>query len=803
MKVSYNWLSQYIPQHVALPQLSDILTGIGLEVETIEQSGIIPGGLEGLVIGRVESCIPHPNADKLKITTLNTGTEAVLTVVCGAPNVAAGQKVIVAPVGTYVHPLHAEKFQIKKAKIRGQISEGMICAEDEIGLGESHAGILVLPEDAPLGMSARAYFKIPDPDFTIHIGLTPNRSDANSHLGVAKDVCAYLSHHQKQTLQVRYPAEKESIPAASPLPLQLEVKASDNCPRYAGIILSGIKVAPSPEWLRQRLLTVGINPINNVVDVTNFVLQEFGQPLHAFDYDQIAGKKITVQHAKEGSKFTTLDNKERTLREEDLMIYDGEKPISIAGIFGGAQSGISEATTTVFLESAYFNPRSIRRSSMHHGLRTEAATHFEKGVAMEFVIPALKRAAALLMELSGAEIASDIFDVYPVRRPAREISLSLGYLNKLCGKKYEPESVQGILTSLGFEVNEDPSGNLIVSVPAENTDMHHAADLAEEILRIDGLDKIAISRRLQFSLPESRSTFNLRALKEHIARYLADAGLQEIVTNSITNSKYYPDQSQVVKLINNLSNELDIMRPKMLESGLEVILHNVNRKMQDIKIFEFGKTYRQIAPGNYEQNEVLSIWLSGNMQPQNWQHKAERSDIYMLKGLVANICSLCGLLKVQEIREEDMLFFKRGKTEIANLSKVSGKLLNDFNIKQDVFYAEIAIQNLAEAIEKNKVKYKELAKYPAVKRDLALILPKSTGYEQVAAITKKQKMDALADFELFDVFEHEKLGKDKKSLALSFTFQRHDRTLTDEEVDLLMKTLVTEYEKELNATIRS
>lgn len=802
MKVSYNWLSQYIPQPLPIEQLSEILTNIGLEVETIEKSEIIPGGLENLVIGRVESCAPHPNADKLKITTVNIGTDKVLSVVCGAPNVAAGQKVVVAPVGAYVYPVHAEKFQIKKAKIRGEISEGMICAEDEIGLGESHEGILVLPEDTPVGIPAKTYFNIPDPDFTIHIGLTPNRSDANSHLGVAKDICAYLSHHQGKILEVLYPEERELEQTGLELPLHIEVKATDTCPRYSGILLSGIRVSPSPDWLRERLLSIGINPINNVVDITNFVLQEFGQPLHAFDYDKISGNKIVVREAKEGSSFKTLDNKDRTLRKEDLMICDAEKPVCIAGIFGGAQSGISETTTSIFLESAYFNPRSIRRSSMHHGLRTEAATHFEKGVAMKFIIPALKRAAGLLVDLAGAEIASGIFDLYPAPREPREILLNLHYLDKLCGKEYKPGSVRDILTALGLPVKENTPGNLIVTVPAENTDIHQAADLAEEVLRIDGLDKIEIPSRLNISLNKSNNTSHVRSLKERIARHLADAGLQEIVTNSITNSKYYPGHTQLVSLLNNLSNELDIMRPEMLESGLEVILYNINRKMPDLRLFEFGKIYRQIAVGDYAQKDLLSVWLSGNMRGQSWQHKAQESDIYLLKGLVTNIFALCGLGKVRESLENGRLCFKHGKTEIACLYEVPADRLQLFDIKQEVFYAEIDIKNLGEAVEKNKIKFKALPKYPAMKRDLALVLSKDIPYEQVAAIAQKQKWEALSGFELFDVFEHEKLGKDKKSLALSFTFQLYDRTLTDEEVDIMIQHLITEYGKELNATVR-
>jgi len=802
MKISYKWLSEYLPQPIEINALSEILTKIGLEVEGYEKSESIKGGLEGLIIGEVITCVAHPNADKLKITTVNIGQPEVLHIVCGAPNVAAGQKVVVAPVGTTVHPLHGEAFLIKKAKIRGELSEGMICAEDEIGLGESHDGILILPENTTIGQNAKDYFKIPDADFTIEIGLTPNRSDANSHIGVAKDVCAYLSYHQNKAADVIFPESQIKENKKNPLPFSCTIHDEKACPRYAGLSIRNVKVVPSPEWLQKRLLAVGIHPINNVVDITNFVLQEFGQPLHAFDFDKISGAKLVIRKAHENEKFVTLDGKERNLRTEDLLICDEEKAMCLAGVFGGSHSGISNETKNIFLESAYFNPKTIRRTSVHHGLRTDAATHFEKGVSMEMLVPALKRAASLLVTIAGGEIASEIMDFYPQPIANRPVSLKYDYLNSLCGKVYEPQKVQLALDALGFDIKDIYPDEITVEIPGENQDIHQSADLVEEILRIDGLDNIEIPTRLNIPLNTHRQLTN-RNLKEKIAQYLAYSGLQEIVTNSLTNSKYYPEEKNRVRLINNLSVELDVMRPQMLESGLEVILHNVNRKMQNVKIFEFGKTYAQSEIGKYQETELLSIWVSGNIADQEWQHKAVKTNEFYLKGVVESIFILLGIRKIKESTEEEKIIWKTGKEVLARTFSVSTEKLKSFDIKQAVFYAEINIQPLANAIANLKVKYTEMPKFPAMKRDLALVVDKGINYHQINEIVKARKWDALKNYELFDVFENEKLGQDKKSLALSFTFQLKERTLTDEEVDKMMQELIKIYENDLNAFVRS
>lgn len=800
MQIAYSWLMDYLPKPVPVEELSKILTSIGLEVEAVEKSEAIPGGLEGLVIGQVVTCVPHPDADKLKITTVNVGGEALLPIVCGAPNVAVGQKVVVAVVGTTVHPVKGEPFKIKKAKIRGEVSEGMICAEDEIGLGESHDGIMILPDNAEIGTAAKDFFNISDSDFTIHIGLTPNRSDGNSHIGVARDVCAYMTHHRKEPWSVVYP-NAEIDPKASTLPLEIEVQAKDAAPRYAGLAIANVAVAPSPEWLVKRLQTIGVRSINNVVDITNYVLHEYGQPLHAFDYSKIAQHKIVVKYAGEGDKFITLDEKERTLRGEDLMICDAEKGMCMAGVFGGAGSGVNDQTREIFLESAYFTPRVIRRTSMHHGLRTDAATHFEKGVDVEMVIPALKRAAQLICEIAGGTIASDIYDTYPQPLEASQIKVHYQYINNLCGKKYAPEDVDTILTALGFTILNKTADYLELKVPSDKPDVKQGADIVEEVLRIDGLDNVEIPSRLNISL-HRRPAPAARKWKEMIATYLSNDGLQEIVTNSITNSKYYGDDVPVVRMINSLSSELDIMRPSMLESGLEVISYNVNRKAQDLKLYEFGNIYHQQSVGKYSQSAKLAIWITGDSIEQHWQHASRKTDIYYLKGILQSIFNLCGIKKLQESENDNVLEWKRGKQVLATATVVPASRLKTFDVKQEVFYAEVDVQALTDAAEGVKVKYSELPKYPSMRRDLALVLDKSVPYGKVAAIAQAQKWEALKSYDLFDVFESEKIGADKKSLALSFTFQLNERTLTDEEVDAMMKHLISTYQKDLQALVR-
>lgn len=800
MTISYQWLRDYLPEALPVEELGNILTSIGLEVEAIEASEAVKGSLEGLVIGEVLHCEPHPNADKLKITQVRTGAGEPLNIVCGAPNVAAGQKVVVAVVGTTVHPTEGEPFLIKKAKIRGTESEGMICAGDEIGLNNDHSGIMILPEDAVVGTPAKVYFNIPEPDFAIHIGLTPNRSDAMSHIGVARDVCAYLAHHRGGSYEVRTP--EITLPAQpTGSPVQVRVEAPDACPRYAGICLSGVRVGPSPEWLQQRLRTIGLRSINNVVDITNYVLHEYGQPLHAFDAAKIGGNMVRVGFLPEGSPFTTLDEKERKLRSEDLMILDEKEGMCIAGVFGGAHSGVTDQTTTIFLESAYFNPVFVRRTSLHHGLRTDAATHFEKGVDINNVVPALKRAAALMVELCGAQVASELIDAYPKAFEPVRVSVSYEYINRLTGKQYDSKAVKSILLALNFRIESEENGVLTLLVPSNKTDVLQPADIVEEVLRIDGLDQITIPERLNITLM-GRDAGDW-SLREKLSNQLCGMGFQEIVTNSIVNSKYYPDREDLVRMLNSLSSELDVMRPQLLESGLEVIHYNNNRRNQDLSLFEFGNTYRKGGEQEYIQEAHLGLWISGQVRPAQWNGKQKGADIFYLKGMVSNLLQLSGIGNVVLGYEDERTVWKWKNRVLCTAYAVPAQRLQTFDVRQEVWYADINWDLWVEAAAAGRIRYTEVPKFPAVQRDLALVLDRTVSYQEVQKATAQLKIDSLRGFDLFDVFESEKLGQNKKSYALSYTFQLQDRTLTDAEIEQLMQQLMGAYKTKLNAEIRS
>ena len=797
MIISYQWLMNYLPEPVPVADLSNILTSIGLEVEAVEVSEAIKGSLAGLVIGEVLTCEKHPNADKLKVTTVNIGNGSPLHIVCGAPNVAAGQRVVVAPVGATVHPSDGDPFQIKKAKIRGEESQGMICAEDEVSLGHSHEGIMILPEDAPIGTFARSYFNVPEPDYAIHIGLTPNRSDAMSHIGVARDVCAWLSHHRKGSYSVKMPVP--SLPERSAeLNIKVNVEATEAAPRYSGLSMTGVKVGPSPDWLRQRLQTIGVRSINNIVDITNFVLHEFGQPLHAFDADNIKGKIVNVRFLPQDSSFVSLDEKTRKLNDNDLMICDESDGMCIAGVFGGITSGVTDSTNSIFLESAYFHPTYVRRTSMHHGLRTDAATHFEKGVDINNLIPALKRAAALIVEMAGGQVASDIIDVYPAPIETSKVEVKYSYIQKLSGKHYPPADVTNILQALGFGVEKEDENGLLLKVPTNKTDVTQPADIVEEILRIDGLDNIAIPDRLNISLSPTKP--NDRGVREKIAELLCGQGFQEIVTNSIVNSRYYPERTDLVRMLNSLSSELDVMRPAMLESGLEVIQYNCNRKSNNLCLFEFGNVYTQ-QDKQYNEQSQLSLWITGNVRQAHWDQKVDIADLFHLKGILRNLMDRCGI-NASATYEEGHVTWKWKNQPLCSAYQVPAKRLTEFDIKQEVFHAVINWDLWMKAADANKIRYHEVPKFPAVQRDLAIILDKEVTYHQVQQATEQLKIDALKDFDLFDVFESEKLGANKKSYALSYTFQLQDRTLTDAEIEQQMQQLMSVYKTKLQAQIR-
>lgn len=809
MTISYNWLSEYLPLSVEPERLSRILTSIGLEVESLEKYEEVKGGMKGLVIGEVLECEKHPNADKLSLTKVSIGSNTEpLQIVCGAPNVAAGQKVVVATVGTTIYPFKGDPITMKVAKIRSVESHGMICAEDEIGLSDNHAGIMVLPADAKVGIAAADYFK-PYTDWIYEIGLTPNRMDAMSHLGVARDVCAYLSHHDKKEYKVKSPFGNAFKTAANTNPVAVVIENTDACQRYSGISITGVTVKQSPQWLQQKLKAIGQRPINNIVDITNFILHETGQPLHAFDLDAIAGKKIIVKNLPEGTSFVTLDEKERKLSASDLMICNGSgEGMCIAGVFGGIQSGVSEKTSSIFLESAWFNPIDIRKTSFRHGLRTDAATRFEKNTDISNTVNVLKRAASLITEIAGGHIASELVDIYPSPQPKTQVTLKFHYLKKLSGKNYHADTVKKILSSLGFEILREGIDDILLTVPYSKPDISLQADVVEEIMRIDGLDNIEIPSSITIS-PSVELYGYKQVWKEKTANYLVGLGFNEIFTNSITNAAYFEtaELENAVKLLNNLSAEHNIMRPSMLETGLESVAHNLNRKNNDLQFFEFGKTYATVAPGKYTETDHLCLYITGKNGQDSWKGKARNADFYFAKGVLENVFRLMGLKKLEwtEITNQKLqnaLQVRSGKEILAELGSVNSIELKRFDIKQPVFFADMNWEILLKLVHGNELKAVEIPKQLPVYRDLAMIVPATLAYAEVEKTVKTVRLSKLQEMKLFDIFESEKLGKDKKSLAVNFTFLDPEKTLTDKEIDAMMSQLMNAFEKELNAEIR-
>lgn len=805
MTISYNWLSEYLPKTIEPAALSSILTSIGLEVESLEAYENIKGGLKGLVIGEVLTCEQHPNADKLKITTVNTGGETPLQIVCGAANVAAGQKVIVATVGTTIYPVGGEPLTMRVAKIRGVESQGMICAEDEIGVGTSHDGIMVLPANAVPGTPAADLFT-PYADWIYEIGLTPNRMDAMSHLGVAKDVCAYLSHHEQEAKPVS-PFNNSFKVDSKALSIKVKVENREACPRYAGVSISGVTITESPDWLKNRLLAIGQRPINNIVDITNYILHETGQPLHAFDADEIKGGEVVVKNLAEGTSFISLDEKERKLSAEDLMICNAAgEGMCMAGVFGGIKSGVSTATKNIFLESAWFHPVAVRKTSLRHGLRTEAATRFEKGVDISNCVQVLQRAALLIKEVAGGIIASEVVDFYPDPQPKKEVAIKYHYIKKLSGKNYHPDKVKRILTALGFEVLKEGIDELRVAVPYNKPDISIPADIVEEIIRIDGLDNIDIPTSITIS-PAIEQSGVKEALKDKIAGYLVGLGFVEILTNSITNSKYFSEEvlAGSVKMMNNLSVELDVLRPSMLETGLETVAYNLNRRNLHLQLFEFGKVYATNGVGQYQEEERLCIYLTGQSHEAGWRGRPGAFDIYHGKGMVQALVQLAGLENIRfqaAENNETVLELLIGKQKIGSVTEVDKKKAGAFDIKQTVVFVDIDYHALAKLVAKQKITYKEVNKFPVMQRDLALVVNRATSYGTIEAVVQKLKIPRLTDMRLFDVFESDKLGEGKKSMAISFTFTDEEKTLTDKEADSMVAKLIQALEKEAGAEIR-
>ena len=801
MKISYNWLLELIDLKKSPQEISELLTGCGLEVEAIEEYQSVKGGLEGIVIGEVKTKIKHPNADKLSVTTVNVGSETDLQIVCGAPNVEAGQKVLVATVGTTVHPTKGEPFKINKSKIRGEVSEGMICAEDELGLGESHDGILVLPNEYEVGKKAIAYFPVYT-DFLIEIGLTANRGDAASHLGVARDLKA-LTNCELRITNYDLPEAKSQKPIA------VSIDDKDGCIRYSGISISNITVKESPDWIKNRLKVIGLSPINNIVDATNYVLHELGQPLHAFDADKIEGQKIIVKKIDAGSKFITLDKVERKLNGNECMICDAEKPLAMGGVFGGLESGINQQTKTIFIESACFNPVSIRKAAKFHGLSTDASFRFERGTDPNITIKALERVAQIILEIAGGEISSDVLDIYPNKIENEQIEFSINRFNKLIGQIIPIDEVKRILTALEIIITKETSTHLSLSIPPYRVDVKREADIAEEILRIYGLNKIEIPSQVKsaitFSTDEPK--YNLR---DKVAEYLSANGFLELINNSLTKSAYYNEEEikNAVKILNPLSSDLDVMRMNMLFSGLETIQYNRNRKESDLKLYEFGYTYT-IENNTYIEVPHFSIFMCGMKQPESWNTPQKPINYFTLKSVLVSVLRKLGIANFSfEYSTENAqitnftTIHSKGK-KLIEFGIVDAKIASKFDMETAIYFADLNWNVILEIAQQSKFKLEPISQFPSVRRDLALLLDKAIQYSEIEKIATKIEPSLIKQITVFDVYEGDKIGEGKKSYAISFILEDHQKTLTDSEIDSVMNKLIKQFEKELGATLRS
>jgi phenylalanyl-tRNA synthetase beta chain len=798
MKISYNWLKQFIQTDQSPQELSLILTDIGLEVESLEKVQPVVGGLEGLLIGQVLTCVPHPNADRLRVTTVDVGGPEILQIVCGAPNVAAGQKVVVATVGTTVFPNEGEPFKINKSKIRSEVSEGMLCAEDEIGLGGSHAGIMVLEEDAQIGMPAKAYFKMED-DFVFEIGLTPNRADAASHLGVARDLAAFL----RKPLQMPDVAVFQ-IPEES-LTISVAVEDELACPRYSSLTITGVTVKPSPEWLQDKLKVIGIRPINNIVDITNYVLHDLGQPLHAFDADQITGGRVIVKKCAEGTPFVTLDGLERKLSADDLMICNAEAPMTIAGVYGGKHSGVSAETKNIFLESAYFNAVSIRKTSKRHGLKTDASFRYERGTDPEITVYALKRAALLIQELAGGQIASAISDLYPNPVQPHQVEVSYQNIQNLIGAPIPAAEIKDIITALSIVIASETTEGLSLQVPAYRVDVTRECDITEEVLRIYGYNNIPMPSKVNASL--SYSTKPNREQTQHvIADLLTANGFLEIWCNSLTKAAYSKNEEEAVKILNPLSSDLNVMRQQLLMPALESVAYNANRRNSDLKLYEFGKTYHLIA-GKYVERPRLLVLLSGNVQAEQWNQKVRPVSFYNLKAAVDAIIGRLGLanLQVDEVANAEYAYglrYYRGDKTIVSFGAITAADKKTADLDKEVFYADFDWALLLDLVRKNKIVNKDVPKYPAVRRDLSLLVDRSVTFETLKSIAYKTEKKLIRDIQVFDVYMGENLPEGKKSYALNFSLQDESQTLTDKQIDSVMQKIIYNLAQTAKAEIR-
>ncbi|MDR0604122.1 MAG: phenylalanine--tRNA ligase subunit beta [Bacteroidales bacterium] len=818
MKISYNWLKQYVKTNLTSEEVADLLTNCGLEVEAIELYESIKGGLEGLLIGKVISCEKHPDADRLSLTQVDIGQTKPLSIVCGAPNVQKGQYVVVAPIGVTLYPATGDVFKIKKTKIRGVESEGMICAEDEIGTGNSHDGIIVLSGEPLVGSLAADYFRV-EKDIVFEIGLTPNRSDAASHIGVARDLAALLNVQQHQNIKLNYPTVDNFHTNGKQPSIHVHVKDTKACPRYTGLCITGVTVKESPLWLKNRLNAINVRPVNNIVDATQYVLFELGQPLHAFDADKITGESIIVKKAADQTPFITLDGIERKLSANDLMICNTAEPMCIAGVFGGKGSGITAESTNVFLESAYFAPAGIRQTAKYHGLKTDASFRYERGCDPNITIYAIKRAAILIQELAGGEI-SEITDCYPEPVTNRKITLNYAYLNRLIGKEIEKEMVKNVLASIELNRVSETDDDLTVSIPTNKVDVTRPADVVEEFLRIYGYNHIEVGEKFNYTrsfLPQSP----LIAIQETISDYLSNNGFYQTINNSLTKIEYvetfdFIDASQVISLLNPLSRDLQYMRQTLLFNSLENVIHNLNHGTTDIKLYEFGTVYCKNKDVNeadvtkqFSEQNRLSICISGKIQAESWQEKQTDVNFYYLKNILQNVMNRLNI-PLREFKTvthvisggmNNVLQYMYNDTPFVTIGTINDTLLKYFDIHQSVFYAEVD-RDILGMLPKKRPLYTELNRFPEVSRDLALLIDKKITYKELEDLAFKTEKKHLKSVNLFDVYEGKNIEESKKSYAIRFILFDKEKTLTNEEINRIMDKLIAAYQKEFDAKLR-
>lgn len=820
MNISYNWLKEYVNFDLTPDEVAAALTSIGLETGDVEEVQSIKGGLEGLVIGEVLTCEPHPNSDHMHITTVNLGQGDPVQIVCGAANVAAGQKVVVATLGTKLYD-GDECFTIKKSKLRGVESNGMICAEDEIGIGTSHEGIIVLPEDVVPGTLAKDYYNIKS-DYVLEVDITPNRSDACSHYGVARDLYAWLIQNGRQATLKRLSADAFKVDNHD-MNIDIVVENTEACPRYAGVAIKNVTVKESPEWLQNKLRLIGVRPINNIVDITNYILHAYGQPMHCFDADKIKGGKIVVKTCPEGTKFVTLDEVERKLSDRDLMICNAEEPMCIAGVFGGLDSGTTETTKDVFLESAYFHPTWVRKTARRHGLSTDSSFRFERGIDPNGTIYALKEAALLVKELAGGEIASEIKDNYPAPIADFPVELSYEYTNALIGKVIPAETIKSIVTSLEMKITGETPEGLSLLVPAYRVDVQRPCDVVEDILRIYGYNNVEIPTSVKSSLSVKGDVDKSVKLQNLVSEQLVGCGFNEIMNNSLTAATYYEGletykPENLVQLMNPLSNDLNVMRATLLFGGLESIQHNANRKNADLKFFEFGNCYHFNAEKRnpekvlaaYSEELHLGLWITGKRVSNSWAHPDENTSVYELKAYVLNIFRRLGVNfgglvfgnLTDDIYSVAISVHTRGGKLLATFGVLHKKIQKAFDIDNEVYYADLNWKELMKAIKNNTVAYKEISKFPAVKRDLALLIDKKVQFAEIEKIAYETDKKLLKSVELFDVYEGKNLEAGKKSYAVSFMLQDENATLNDKQIDKVMQKLIANLQNKLDAKLR-